>query len=79
MVPIKSKLYYAEMPDHNRPSIRGAGDPSIGLRRFSSRHSSEKERAKESPGRTMVNMIAQGGQRAANAIDRSYRQYKKNE
>ena len=26
-MPIKTKLYYAEMPDRARPSLKGAGSP----------------------------------------------------
>jgi hypothetical protein len=77
MMPIKTKLYYAEMPEKNRPSLRGAGSPKGAMKRFGSRLSSQNAREAESPGRNMVTMIAQGGQKAAHAIDASYRAYKR--
>ena len=77
MIPLKTKLYYAEMPSNNRPSLRGAGSPRGAMERFSSRLSSQNARDLESPGRNMVTIIAKGGVKAANAIDQSYRAYKR--
>ena len=64
MVPIQTKLYYAQIPINQRPSLKGSGDPTQNMERFSSRLSQERARANESPTRAIVNMIAQGGRKA---------------
>ena len=78
MVPIKTKLYYAEMPEPARPRHGNARSPNDTNLRFGSQHSSQRAKGTESQERNIVNVIAQGGRKAADAIDKSYRAYKRN-